>query len=534
VVADERSVFVADFGRDLLYTVEVEPSGAREVPARPFCRGPIRLALTERFLGVACLFDHSLAIFRRESGFVAEEVERIVHDGPIWGLSLVERGAELFIAAGGVEDRPLDRRDRAFGYVDSFAYLYRLDIAERMVERLFALNTSEFEVVTPKITHLAPSSLGVELTVVGYGSAPWLEVEWNDASWSEPSGPYTRAESAGVAGCSDVAFAGRSMLCANPLLDAWVVLRGGVHEKAPPRAPVISPARALVASDPSASERLGEALFFTTLMAPDAISAGRRSRFTCETCHFEGATDGRVHHSGRGDVRVSTRPLLGLFNAAPYFSRAHDPDLTAVSHNEFRVANRGNPLDPWFSLSSSRFSWLKDLGVSGTTLSPLELRRALVAFLARFSHAENPLAARRSAPRRFSDDERRGASAFREHCARCHASRLIASDASTQVPFERWEELVLSQAGPIVWSNGEYAKTGVTPYVDSQGTRVPSLRRLYLKWPYLTDGSSATLDAVLSSARSSSDEFSHAGSLVGGRAFTADERHVLLAFLRVL
>jgi hypothetical protein len=532
VVADERAVFAADFARDRLYVAWPEPSGTLALASRSLCRGPIRLALTEHFLGALCLFDHAIAIFARDAhGGVLEEIKRIAHDGPVWGFSLLERGNELLVAAGGVEDRPLDRRDKAFGYVDSFAYLYRLSAA-RHVERSFALNTSELGVVTPKVARLAATERGVGLTLVGYASDVQLDVEWSEPfAWNDPGGPRVLATRHGVPGCSDAAASRETLLCANPLFDAWVELasKPGVE------VPVIRPVRPPARSDPGAAERLGEALFFTTLMAPDVTSAERRSRFTCETCHFEGGTDGRVHHSGRGDVRVSTRPLLGLFNGAPYFSRAHDPDLTAVSHNEFRVANRGNPVDPWFALPTSRFSWLAELGVSEPALSPPALRRALLLFLARFTHAENPLAVRRTEPRRFTHEERHGARVFRERCLRCHAARLIAREAESEVPFERWEALVLSPEGPIVWSNGEYAKTRAMPYVDPLGTRTPSLRRLYLKRPYLTNGSAPTLEALLASVRFTGADFSHAGGLArGGQSLSSDEQRALLAFLSIL
>ena len=530
LAADTRALFVADFWGDRLYVKRLDPAAAdTPVESQELCGGPIRLALTERFVAAVCLFDHAVVIFERDGrGLAGREIKRIAHDGPFWGFSLLERGDELFVAAGGVEDHPLDRRDKAFGYVDSFVYLYRLDKARR-VERLMTLNTSELGVVTPKVTRLFATTHGVRVTALGYASDAWLEVEWDEASGIVPVEQRNLRRYSGVPGCSDVAFAGSALLCANPLLDAWVELT----RTAPAS---VHPARATKASDPSPTERLGEALFFTTLMAPDATSTGRRSRFTCETCHFEGWTDGRVHHSGRGDIRVSTRPLLGLFNDAPHFSRAHDPDLTSVSNNEFAVANRGNPIDPWFSLRKARFPWLGELGVTAETIEPLELRRALLAFLARFSHTENPLAVRRPEPRTFTEDERHGAEIFRERCVSCHAARLIAQDASKAVPFERWEELVLSPEGPIVWSNGEYAKTGVLPYVDSKGTQTPSLRRLYVKRPYLTNGSARTLEELVREVRFSEAGFWHGSDRParGEKPLGRDEQRALLAFLRVL
>ncbi len=536
VSADTRALFVADFWSDRLFSKPLA-SNARDAAftSSPLCGGPIRLALTEHFLGAICLFDHSLALYERDpKGLVTREVGRVTHDGPIWGASLAERGGSLFVAAGGVEDHALDRGDKAFGYVDSFVYLYRVDPG-RAPSRLFALNTSELGVVTPKIARIAVSASSIRVAVVGYASDKWFELELGLGANGDPTGGRggsdlagsVLTEHAGVPGCSDVAPAGDTLVCANPLLDAWVSLSANGREAPRIRRTTESPA--------SPAERLGEALFFTTLMAPDATSAGKRSRFTCETCHFEGGTDGRVHHSGRGDIRVSTRPLLGLMNDAPHFSRAHDPDLTSVSNNEFSVANRGNPIDPWFSLSKQRFPWLGELGVAEESVAPLELRRALLVFLARFSHAENPLAVRRPPPRRFTDDERRGAASFRDRCARCHAARLVASDQTKEVPFERWEALVLSAQGPIVWSNGEYAKTGVLPYVDPKGTQTPSLRRLYLKRPYLTNGSAPTLESVLENARVAGPEFFHApGGDARGSALAPDEQSSLLAFLRLL
>ena len=109
-------------------------------------------------------------------------------------------------------------------------------------------------------------------------------------------------------------------------------------------------------------ERLGEALFFTTLMAPGNSSEGSHSRFSCETCHFEGYVDGRVHYTGRDDVRVATKPLRGLFNNRPHFSRALDADLATVSHHEFRVAGKGSGSDPWFVLRNEDYPWLAAAG----------------------------------------------------------------------------------------------------------------------------------------------------------------------------
>jgi len=65
---------------------------------------------------------------------------------------------------------------------------------------------------------------------------------------------------------------GDGYLLANPLIDRWVVADG--------RTQVVAIPGAALASD---EQRLGEALFFTTLMAPGNPTDGARSSFTCET-----------------------------------------------------------------------------------------------------------------------------------------------------------------------------------------------------------------------------------------------------------
>jgi hypothetical protein len=261
------------------------------------------------------------------------------------------------------------------------------------------------------------------------------------------------------------------------------------------------------------------------MLAPWNSSQGQLSRFTCETCHHEGYIDGRVHFTGRSDVHATTRPLLGLANNRPYFSRALDQTMTQMVHSEFKVANRHNGRDPWFALAETDVPWARAFGVPAE-ISPELLRESFMTFLLDFTHRANPAADHA----RFTDLERAGAEAFRDRCASCHEARLVADDPASRVPFERWESLVLSPAGPIVWTSGGYAKTGVVPYVHESGTRVPTLRRLYKKWPYFTNGSARSLAEVL-------DLFAgrfHDHAPTNAAPLSEPEKRALLAFLDLL
>jgi hypothetical protein len=298
-------------------------------------------------------------------------------------------------------------------------------------------------------------------------------------------------------------------------------------------AAVFSAAALSAAGSADVAARVGEALLFTTLMAPWNRSDGPLSRFTCETCHFEMYGDGRTHHTGRGDVHATTKPLRGLFNNRPHFSRALDPDLTVVANSEFRVAGAKSDHDSWFTVRVDDFPWLRWLGVTDPALPPLALRKALMTALMRLGHAPNPAV---TPGGHFTDLERQGAALFRDRCETCHQARLASDDPASRLPFAQWESLVMTDADPLVWGEAEYRQTGVVPYVHQSGSRVPSLRRLYKKFPYFTNGSAQDLAAVLGRARFAGATFWHDGGPAGASQsfFDPEEIQRLRAFLDLL
>ena len=281
--------------------------------------------------------------------------------------------------------------------------------------------------------------------------------------------------------------------------------------------------------DRGAASRVGEALFFTTLMAPWNDSDGAHSRFTCETCHHEAYVDGRTHHTGRGEVFATTKPLVGLHGNRPYFSRALDPTMARMAHNEFRVANKASGRDPWFALPQEELSWMGSLDAEPESFSPVFLRKALMTFLFELEHAPNPATRSRS---RFSRLERRGAEVFRDRCEDCHSARLVSDEPDSRVPFDDWQENVFGP-GTIVWGRAGYEKTGITPWVHEKGARVPSLRRLHKKRPYFTNGSGKDLEGVLGRITTHKDEPQHRPGPASAPLPHAD-RDALRAFLELL
>ncbi len=517
----EGVLYVVEEHDGRLITIEPAASSGPLVPmARvdtPLCHGPIHVLRLARELLVDCLLDHTIivrAVDARGLPLAQGEV-RIVHDGPMWGLDAIEDGDALVVAVGGVEDHPLDRTQGSFGFIDSFASVYR--VSHGHLDKTREENMSAIGLVTPKALKLwRDSQNGLELAVAAYGSDRFAIL---DVAGGKPTTISELAPgSATLERLADGTF-----VIANPLLDAWV--RKSARDNTV--VVVTDPASASRSTD----SRLGEALFFTTLMAPWDSSEGRLSRFTCETCHFEGYVDGRTHHTGRGDVHATTKPLLGLFNNRPHFSRALDRDMTTMVNNEFRVAGANSGHDPWFSLRASEFPWADALFAGRAEVGPEALRRALMSFFIEFSHRPNPAVVGRT---QWSASERTGAGVFRDKCESCHEARLVADDPASRVPFDRWEGLVMSREGAIVWAQADYEKTGVLPYVNEAGARVVSLRRLYKKYPYFTNGSAKTLSSVLERARLADGHFFHDDAPDGAQGLSSDEKVALLAFLDLL
>ena len=524
----EGVLYVVEDHDHRLLTVSVDHGTVLAGAEEPIGLGPRTVLRTERHVVVNCVLSHTVVVLPVDGQGIPRRdgAARITHDGPFWAVDAKETRAGLLLAMGGVEDHPLDRRQGSFGYIDSFVYVYRVSGTPPSAGRLVALNASALGVVTPKAVALRSEGEDVRLRLTGYGDATLAELSWapprltSKGMWQHPEVVTRRF----VPGTVGPPLEGGTTLFADPLLDAWIVDDG----IGPRVVPVPDPGHE---SSRSVASRVGEALFFTTLMAPWNRTKGSVSRFTCETCHFEGYIDGRIHHTGRANVRVTTKPLLGLFNNRPYFSRALDPDLTTMTHNEFRVAGLRSRHDPWFSLGVAQAPWLAYLGVGADPLSPEELRQALMVFFMEFNHRANPSVLGRST---WSAEERRGAEIFRDRCEGCHQARLVTDRVASRVPFDEWERLVMTARGPIVWARDTYEKTGVVPYVHESGTRVPSLRRLYKKRPYFTNGSAADLEDVLRRAGFSGGLFLHGGAADDTGKLDSASRTALLAFLDLL
>lgn len=466
----------------------------------PLGAGPIQIRHVDNHLLINLLLEHSLVILPLKQGapdFSA--ASRIVHDGPIWAFDAAVRDRSLVIAAGGVEDRPLNRLAGEFGNIDSFLFLYRVPKERegnfyrwrpeyrRKSDRFWQENLSARGVVTPKALRFAASSGGgLSLWIAAFGSDRVAHFHLRRNK------PRLLGTFALPPGSTDLVVEQKrdedwAVLLTNSLFDRVYRLERAQWSAVPG-----------IPADPpklSAASRLGELLFFTTLMTPHNSSDGELSRFTCEACHYEGGIDGRVHYTGRQHVFATTKPLRGLANNLPLFSRAGDKSLASMVLAEFRAANQKRRDD--FSVTVSQFPWLKEIDGVPAVLSPTDLREALLAFFIDYEHRLNPLRLRK---RRLSPKALQGLELFRERCEHCHQARM-STRADEALPYQKWREQLEGESGDPVWAAPFYTKTGILPYVHRAGARVPSLRRVWEKYPYFTNGSARTMRDLLARFR---------------------------------
>jgi hypothetical protein len=94
--------------------------------------------------------------------------------------------------------------------------------------------------------------------------------------------------------------------------------------------------------------------------------------------------------------------------------------------------------------------------------------------------------------------------------------------------------MILAEGAALVWGSTGYHKTGVLPYVHEDGARTPSLRRLYKKYPYLTNGSAHSIEEVLDGMAFSPGRTFHARAPDGAERLDEKSKRALAGFLELL
>jgi len=506
-VPEVKSLFVLDdFSRRLVQVKILTNEDRQQViqidqRSFPIGAGSHRILCVGNHLIINLMLEHTILIIPFK-GDVPDlsQATRITNAGPFWAINVVVADGQLVIAAGGVENRSLSRMKGEFGYLDSYLYLFTLDRDSKgrfnwcphdrkNAQRYRAVNLSTYGVLTPKAIDLRCRKKSLlKLVVTGYGADKAITFT------VKSGGIFLDRIFWVLPGISDAAVTsnqkGRFLVFTSPLLDHMAKLDLNTGKMLMVMTPV----------SPQASKRpipnhLGEILFFTDLMSSNNSSHGELSRFTCEACHFEGEIDGRTHFTGRENIHTTTKSVHGLANNLPLFSRGGDESLSSMVMAEFLVANQHRR--GVFSVQKNDYHWMSTLDNWPDTLTPLKLREGLLSFFSVLKHKPNPWRIKHGA---LTEDAKRGLVVFRERCSDCHQA-IKSTRTEDGIGFEGWQDWLTNENLDLVWGAPFFARTGVTPYVDSAGSRVPSLRRVWMKYPLFTNGSSKTIRDILNDFR---------------------------------
>lgn len=359
--------------------------------------------------------------------------------------------------------------------LESFLYAYRkADLARGVLAPVHAVDLAA-EHLTDAVA-VAPAAAGILVALSGSHRLARVDAGGHPV----PAGPAVMARpSAFVTG--DVLAEGASIFTVGLLDDALHVHRQsdlGLIETVPLAAEPYP--------EPATDYALGEALFYGKALWADTPN----NQFTCNSCHWEGGNDHRVHPGYRESRWELGRPAAGVGMLAPIFTPGQASSITAAVNGFVRA------LDERYWTARETGAWLDPVEVAiapgrRALLSPYEVRRALLTYLARLPVEPGFL---RPTGEPFSPSALRGAALFWRDCAHCHqpSSHMAAADALGHAAA--LDHLI---ERPLAFGAARWEKTGVLPYFTERGNRVSPLTQLGRGGPFFSNGSARTLAEVL-------------------------------------
>jgi len=314
-------------------------------------------------------------------------------------------------------------------------------------------------------------------------------------------------------------------------------------------------------------------------MSPAKVELGRRlfydvrlsgnQTFSCSSCHRQqdafadarnlpiGSTGEPHPRNSMGLSNIAYQPVFGWANPntralerqalIPMFGDA--PVELGLKGRETELLDRLRAVQLYRDLFRSSFP------IDPDPITLANLTKALASFQRTFLSGDSPHDRfRRGETSAISESAKRGEAIFRSEplkCAECHSGILFTKDVDHEALPAATVEFInnglynLGGTGAYPSNNtGLFEHTRVPG--DMGRFKIPTLRNIALTFPYMHDGSVATLDDVLdhyaaggrtiSTGQNAGDgsKNPYKSPLVGGFPLTQQERADLLAFLRVL
>jgi cytochrome c peroxidase len=270
---------------------------------------------------------------------------------------------------------------------------------------------------------------------------------------------------------------------------------------------------------------LGRKLFYDGILSKDG-------NFACSSCHQQFAAFATYEHrlSHGFNNQFSFRNAPGLFNLAWEKELNWDG---GVNHIEVQpLAPLLDPHEMAESLNEVIEKLKKDKtypvlfkqAFGSSVINSQRILKALAQFTASLVSADARYDKMKRAELKFNTYEQKGYEIFQHKCARCHQEPLFTDFSYRNTGLESDSTL------------NDYGRMRITGRKeDSLKFRVPSLRNVFLTFPYGHDGRFATISAVLEHYNSGVvQSITLDSSLKKGIPISSDDRFYLIYFLETL
>jgi cytochrome c peroxidase len=270
---------------------------------------------------------------------------------------------------------------------------------------------------------------------------------------------------------------------------------------------------------------LGRKLFYDGILSRDG-------NFPCSSCHQQFAAFATYEHrlSHGFNNQFSFRNAPGLFNLAWEKEMHWDGGI-----NHIEVQPLAPLLDPHEMASSlnplieklkknNKYPALFNQAFGSPGINSQRILRALAQFTASLVSADAKYDRVKKGAAEFSPYEKKGYAIFQEKCAQCHREPLFTDLSYRNTGMDLDTTL------------NDYGRMRITGRKDdSLKFRVPSLRNVFLTFPYGHDGRFSTISSVLEHYNSGIVMSSTLdSSLRKGILISSDDRFYLISFLGTL
>ena len=342
---------------------------------------------------------------------------------------------------------------------------------------------------------------GEQLVIVGTGQ--------RTIALYTPESGHLESRNVGVGPVAALGL-GHKLAVINRLDDTLQILESmDLSEHVEPKTLALSPS-----SQPELAE-MGELVFF------DKVLWSKKDTFTCNSCHWNGTTDHRLHAGFRQARWEQTRNLSGISMVYPIFTPMQAPSLAHAIQGFFDALDsrwwtqKGAPTGP-IRLHFRQRSFTVERNIA---------QKALLHYLMNRPIERSPW---RNPDGSFPEIAQKGAQLFIRDCVRCHEASQNMRHRHSRVPQKELLKILRQQ--PLVFGAPFYVKTGIKPMFHAHGHRISPLTELYRGGPFFSNGSAPHLEAALLMTNPNSATV-HGPSHTMTPFYTPEERASLITFL---